>query len=147
MTTPHATRPSLARAITPYRVAVSILLAVAVAGVGWAFTEHNEVDGPVVRDAAVTVVEPGEGEQALRQDRVFVQLDQTYTGVLFINGIEIPEDQLNRAAGLHTMEYVPGPDSATGLLSAGVVQARVEFWELTRNRASSRSYGWSFNVT
>lgn len=147
MNSPRATSPSVTRAITPYRVVVSLLLAAAVVGVGWAFTEHREVEPLIVRDAAVALVEPGEGEQALRQDRIFVQLDPAYTGVLFVNGVEIPADQINRAAGVHTLEYVPGPDSETGPLPAGLNRATVEFWELSRTRAASRSYSWSFNVT
>jgi hypothetical protein len=141
-----ARTPSIREAFTLYRIVVTLLLSAAVVGIGWAFSEHNEVDAPVVRHSAVAVVEPGENEQALRQDRIFVQLDPKYTGVLFVNGLEIPEDQVNRAAGLNTIEYTPTPDSATGSFEPGVVRARVEFWELTRTRAESSSYQWSFNV-
>ena len=38
-------------------------------------------------------MQPAPDELALRQDRIFVQLDDDYTGVLLVDGVEIPEDQ------------------------------------------------------
>lgn len=148
MTSPvPAQRRTAASAITPYRMAVSVLLACAIVGIWWAFTAHEEIDEVTVRDSAVAYIEPEDGEQALRQDRIFVRLAPNYTGTLFVNGAEIPEDQLDRSEGPHTMGYTPSASSETGPLPPGVARVRVIFWEIERDRSASRSYGWSFTVT
>ena len=139
---------TMERAVTPYRIVVSILLAAAVVGVGWAFTAHNEKDDVTVVDTAIAYVEPGPGETALRQDRIFVRLEPEYTGVLFVNRVEIPEDQLDRSEGPNTMSYTPTRDSETGELPGGRVEVWVEYWEVTRTRADARtSTAWFYSVS
>ena len=136
------------RAITPYRIVASVLLAAAVVGVGWAFSEHRETDDISVIDTAVAYVEPAPGETALRQDRIFVRLQENFTGVLFVNRVEIPEDQLDRSEGVNTMSYTPTRESETGELPGGRVEVWVEYWDINETRADSRtSPAWTYNVS
>lgn len=135
------------RIITRYRVVVSVLLASAFAIFYVAFTssvDHKTVDSTNPR---VVSVRPGPNELALRQDRIFAELDKAYTGVLIIDGREIPEDQLDHSEGLNTVGFSPGPGTEIGALQPGHRCASVVFWATTSSReASAQSYDWCWTV-
>src|SRR5437764_1319935 len=62
------------------------------------------------RDQAIGVVYPGVGAFVERQTQVYYELDPSYDGVLQINGVEIPEDQVDRlSTGRTRIGFTPGP--------------------------------------
>jgi hypothetical protein len=70
-----------------------------------------------------------------------------YTGVIKLDGVEIPEDQLERIDALNQVFYTPGPEKETGALRPGRHTATVEFWQIGKTREEgTRSYTWVFNV-
>jgi hypothetical protein len=70
-------------------------------------TDSAEDDVPIT-GAAVEQLTPAEGDQVLQQQLVQIDLASGWTGDLSINGIRIPEDQLERNEGLSTIGYQPG---------------------------------------
>lgn len=135
------------RIVTRYRVGVSILLAIAAAVMYVGLTSAADPKPREVPDRRVTTVKPAPDELALRQDRIFVQLAAGYTGVLVVDGSEIPEDQIDHSEGLNTVAFTPGKGVEGGVLEAGKRCATVVFWALTSTReAGSDSYQWCWQV-
>src|SRR5438094_1635200 len=76
------------------RIIISVVATVAVAGIWWAFSE-SAPPKKVVR-AGIEAVSPPEGDLDLRQVQVGVDLAPGYTGMLYLDNAEIPEDDLQR---------------------------------------------------
>lgn len=134
--------------ITPYRIGVSVLLSLALAIMYVGFTSSvDRTPEDSARDQRVESVEPVADGTALRQSRIFAQLAANYTGILIVDGTEIPEDQLDRREGLNTVSYTPGPGTETGALKPGQRCAVVVYWPASSTRAvSSQSYRWCWQV-
>jgi hypothetical protein len=94
----------------------------------------------------VESVEPGPNETALRQTTIVAHLEPAYTGVLVINGDEIPLDQLSYRQGRNVIEYTPGKGTETGALKPGPICANVVYWLDTETRAQSLTYQWCWQV-
>jgi len=134
------------RIVTPYRVGVSVLLAIAAALLYVGVASSTDPEPVEVPDGRVTSVSPQPDELALRQARIFAVLDTGHTGVLIVDGIEIPEDQIDRTEGLNVVAFTPGEDKEIDRLKPGVRCATVVFWPLTSTReASAASYNWCWN--
>ena len=129
-------------------IVLSVLVACAVVGIGLAFTMNEEGGQPVVKDSAVTRVFPEPGDQALRQDTIYVELAIPYTGVLRVDDTEIPEDQLTRiqVGSATRVSYTPGPGTETGALRAGRHRVTAIFWENSKTRNEARTFAWNFSV-
>ena len=80
-------------------------------------------------------------------DTVTVDLADQYTGVLVIDGVEIPEDQLDRVVGIQTVSFRPGPDKEIGRFRAGQNDVTVRYWNgrlQDRPKGKEYSFSWSF---
>lgn len=131
---------------TVRRIVVSLLVAVGVAGVIFSFTEA-ESEPPTVTVPGVESVSPRPGDFALRQDRIIADLQSGFDGVLQIDGVEIPDDQLQRTIELGIVSFAPGPEKEFERLAPGRHVARVVFWPVSEGRGEDdRSYEWVFNV-
>ena len=128
------------------RIVISLLIAVGVGGLILAFSEA-ESEPPTVTVPGVESVSPRPGTFALRQDRVIADLQTGFEGVLQIDGVEIPEDQLQRTTELGIVSFAPGPEKEFEQLAPGRHRARVVFWPISEGRGdSNRTYDWVFNV-
>ena len=134
---------------TRARVVIVLILAAAAVGLVWAFSLVKEdTTTPTVKDTAIESVTPTAGSNVLRQTLIAYQLDAAYTGVLKVDGTEIPEQELEHTALTNQIGYVPGPDKATGVLRSGRHCATAEFWSraLDRAQARPRTFEWCFSV-
>ena len=132
------------------RIVISLLLAFAAVVLVLAFQwSVDEEDTVVARDPLVTNVSPAPGDQALRQDTIFAEIQLPYTGVLKIDGIEVGDPHLQRlqVGGATRLSYTPGPGTVTGILSSGQHRATVVYWRPDAGRENAREYIWSFDVT
>lgn len=131
---------------TPYRVVVSVILAAAIAGIVTAVTMSVDEESVGIADNRVVFVRPEPDSNALRQERIFARVADTHTGVLEVDGVEIPEDQLDRREGLSSIGYTPGPGTETGALDPGRRCATVIFWPITSTRADAATHRWCWDV-
>jgi len=130
------------------RIVISVLLVAAIAGLVLSFSLFKEdTSTPTVHDTAITSFEPPTGSHVLRQGLIAYQLDPIYTGVLFVDGMEIPPEELEPTALTNQIGYAPAKDKVTGVLKPGKHTATAEFWLRSKSRDSSRSFSWSFFVT
>ena len=132
-----------------YRLVVGALLLVAVGLVWWAGTLRGEPPEPQLLDAAVEQVIPPDGSPGVvRQARIGIDLAPGWTGVLQINGIEVPEDQLDRNEPLNQVFYTPGEGKEIERLSAGPVVVNALIWRsgFGETRENARTVTWRFRV-
>jgi hypothetical protein len=110
----------------------------------------NESDTTTTGDKALPVdveaVSPTPNAITGLIDDVTADLADQYTGVLVIDGVEIPEDQLDRVVGIQTVTFRPGPDKVISRFRAGVNQVVVKYWNgrLQDRPDKPFSYSWQF---
>jgi hypothetical protein len=90
---------------------------------------------------------PARNSEILAQESVGIDLAPGYTAVLSLNGVEIPEDQLNRRAGINEILYRPREDGAAVEYDAGENCLVASVWPVAGTRAEARPVSWCFNVT
>jgi hypothetical protein len=131
--------------ITLRRVVISVLLAGSLAALVWGLSQTRSAPGPVTySDPAIRQLFPLPGDHVLRQDRVGVTLATPFTGVLVVNGAEIPEDQLERVAGLNQIFYTPGKGKEVETLFADRNCVTALIWRFDESRQQSHPFSWCF---
>jgi hypothetical protein len=97
---------------------------------------------------------------------VFVDLNNTYTGVLVIDGVELETVDLSDIGsvsvepgqqvdippatvyepGNATLTYTPSEGAAIETFETGLHRVQVIYWPLEEDRSRARLYTWTFNV-
>jgi hypothetical protein len=97
---------------------------------------------------AIDTVNPLPGEILRPQDTITADLRTGLTGVLVIDRIEVPEDQLDRVEPLGEVSFRPGPGKELERFEPGIHTIVVRYWEIGKQRpASPSSYSWSVVVS
>ena len=119
-------------------VAVNLLVAAVVIG--------GRDERPAL-PANIEAVVPEPGSGMLAQDAIGADLVDTFTGVLLIDGVEIPEDQLQINRPLGEVGFRPGEGKEIVRLEEGLHSATIVYWPQDRSREdSAKSFTWSFRA-
>ena len=166
-------RPETGRSSPLRRVVVAGLVLLGLGGFVFAFTLGGDQDTPTATDAAIENRSPAPDSQVLSQSTIEVDLAPGWTGVLAVNGLEIPADELNCvddcgrplcASGApapaapspacrpaddpqNRVFFLPGEGKVIEELAAGPVVVTATFWPVTETRESGRTASWAFRVT
>ncbi len=125
-------------------IVVGVLLAV-VNLLVYLGTQMNTDDTAKGAPVAVQSVLPEPGSIVRQQEDLVADLRDDLFGVLLVDGIEIPEDQLQRVVPLGRVSFRPGPDKEFERWSPGVHQAQVLYWPQTDERPDNpASFNWTF---
>jgi hypothetical protein len=91
---------------------------------------------------------PGRESEILRQEPVGIDLNPGWTGVIVLNGVEIPEDQLipGREA-LGELLYQVGEGKAVERFRGGRNCITAVVWRVEQSRSEGRDIDWCFEVT
>ncbi len=123
------------------------LVAVSNLGVLLLSSSDTSVPGAAAIPDSIQSVSPAPGEITGLVDDVTADLADDLTGVLVINGQEIPEDQLSRVPELGIVTFRPGPGKDITSFPAGVNTVVVEYWKQGVERpAHPASYPWRFTA-
>ena len=149
--TPTGT-PTRRRSIQhPWRVAIVVgaVLLVLNLGVILLSTADTTQGGRRALPNDVESIAPERGELTGLVDTVSVDLRDDMTGVLVIDGVEIPEDQLERVVGLQVVSFRPGPGQEIPRFRAGDNTVVVEYWRgrLQDRPANPYTFGWTFRAS
>ena len=128
------------------RLVTGGLLALAAGLLFIAFATSEDEPVPPARDRAIRRVFPDDGTVAIRQDSIGIELAFGYSGVLQIDRTEIPDDQLNRIAGINRLSFTPGEGKEITALSPGRHCATALFWPTGETRDDARRYSWCFTA-
>jgi hypothetical protein len=149
-------------------LALSLLIAIGLVLVGRGLAVSLTGDARAKLPDTIEEVDPyPEAVQVLSQTRVFVDLDAGYTGVLVIDGVELPtisiEDvdqqfeaepgqQIDLPAttifepGNFTLTFTPSDDALVKKFDTGLHRAQVIYWKIIEGRQRPLSYSWTFSV-
>lgn len=132
-------------------VIVGVLLGVAsLTAVLLSSTDTSRVSetesSPVRRGAEVESVNPQDGE--ILQDAITADLRDDLTGVLVIDGVEVPEDQTDRVEPLGQVSFRPGPGKDIVRFEPSEIhQVTVLYWAQGKERPRSPgSFSWTFRA-
>jgi hypothetical protein len=81
-----------------------------------------------IRIVGLVRVFPEPGAVALRQDAFGAELDFGYEGRLTIDSHVIPDDQIDKIAGINRLSFTPGPGKEFEALDEGRHCASITFW-------------------
>src|SRR6202008_4250933 len=113
----------------PERVAI---VAVGVIFVGnlaiWGYNSQDTSVGSENRPSAIVSVTPGEESVVRPQDLVGVDLRDEYQGLLTIDGVLIPDDQVEGDRALGQIHCRPGEGQEFRELPEGRIDAIVDYW-------------------
>ena len=101
---------------------------------------------PGALPSEIASVQPEPDTLAKPQQAVVVVLRSDLTGVLVIDGIEIPEDQLSRPT-TSSMSFQPGAGKDITRFTAGPHRVEIVYWPTIRSRDESASYTFGFRTT
>ena len=122
------------------------LVAVALFLLVWGLASKRE-ELPPVRRAGLVRWSPAEGSVAVRQGAIDVELGFGYDGELSINNRPIPDDQVDRIAGINRLSFTPGPGKEYESLPEGRNCVSITFWTTAAGRESaSRPFSWCFTA-
>ena len=113
-------------------------------------------------------INPGPGDEVLRQSQVFVDFVDGYNATLTIDGIELPITRLDELTssgavpkpgsqvdipptaiydpGNYTISFLPQDGAPITEFSQGTHKATVTYWKVTDGKAKSKSFSWEFEV-
>jgi len=130
----------------PWRFAIVGLVLLVVANLAYFILHESDTSQPEqTLPIAIESITPERGE--ILQDEITVDLVNTYTGVLLIDRVEVPEDQLTRVVDLGEITFRPGADKEIEKFSPGLHSVVVLYWERGKERpAHPSSFGWSFRA-
>lgn len=135
----------------PGRVAVVAITLLVVFNLGiFLFNESDtSPQGETALPVDIEAVQPEPNQITNLLSTVTVDLADRYSGVLVIDGIEIPEDQLDRVVGIQTISFRPGPDKAIGRFRAGDSTVTVLYWDgrLQDRPDNPYSFSWTFRAS
>jgi hypothetical protein len=137
---------------TRFKIVAAVVLAAAIAAfVGAYFTFTEGDDDPVLRsggqDEYVERLVPDRNSQVPQQSPVGIDLVTGWTGVLVVNGVEIPEDELNVTQELGLVEFMPADGRTVEQLEGGQNCVTAVVWPLAEGRdRGGRTVTWCFEV-
>ena len=105
-------------------------------------------DGSVTAEEGLEAVQPvNRAEAQARQIAIVADLAPGYLGVLTINDITIPDNQLEQDDGNNRLIFRPGAGKAVTALNGRENCASVPYWRIELGSSSAGPpYRWCFNV-
>lgn len=94
---------------------------------------------------AVESISPGNGETVLRQIELRVDMQFGYAIELFIDGVQIPADEISFTEATGRYVWVPGPAKALTEWSLGTHSIGITY-ERTSGRIDVGQVSWIFRV-
>jgi hypothetical protein len=137
----------------PWRVTIVAVALFAVLNLGVILLANSDTSEPGTESLpeSVEAVTPGPGELTTLVDDVAADLRDDVTGDLVINGITIPEDQLDRTDELGIVAFRPGKGKELTELQRGENTVVVYYWPRTDPRpepleSAPLRYSWRFRA-
>ena len=156
------------RRVDTVTLALSLVIAIGLVLIGRGLAVSLTGNERAKLPDTIESVEPfPEAVQVLSQTRVFVDLEAGYTGVLVIDGVELPTvniddvdqqfsaepgQQIDLPAttifepGNFTLTFTPSDDALVKKFDTGQHSAQVIYWKIIEGRQRPLSYSWTFNV-
>jgi len=133
---------------TGFIVRIGIMFAVLALGAALLVLSTRQAsDAEPQLPAEIESVTPTPNAIADPMAQIGANLNDTFTGVLQFDGVEIPEDQLARIVELGQVTFDPGDDREFSKFGAGQHTITVVYWHQTESRETdAHTFSWRFRV-
>ena len=149
---PHAVGPPSPASSLRYRIIVTVAVAAAaialITGIRHTKTEDTT---PVIVNGRPDVVEhliPAQDAEVLQQSEIGIDLAPGYEGLLVLDGVTIPTEELRIVPEQNQVFFAPGPGRTFAALPSGQNCVTAVVWQSARGRGpTDLSFRWCFDVT
>jgi len=146
------------------RTVIGLVMVVAIGVAAWGAQGARSGGGDEKLNDAIVSLEPLDGAQALRQTSVGTELAPGYDGRLTVNGIAIPEGQMDGAidpASVSSQDlesngvrpnsrnrvfFTPGPGKVIEEYDTGTVNISVRYFEERQESTTTGTVTWEIRV-
>ncbi len=152
--------------VDPKQLIASLAIAVGVVLLFVALDSAQTNDELAPLPEAIESIDPVLGaSQVLSQGKVFVDLQSGYTGVLIVNGLELPVVDISELAaaakpgqqislppatvyepGNATLSFQPSEGAPIEAFDTGLNSAVVRYWKVVEGTGKAKSFSWTFTV-
>ena len=98
-------------------------------------------------DSAVQLTAPASESSVLNQAQVLIDLNVNYDATMSIQGVAIPDNQLQKTPATGVIAFTPGPGKALEKLPQGRVCATANVFRIDGTVEDPHTVTWCFNVT
>ena len=165
--TPAPPEPPSARATWAWRIGALLIVAAACGILYWGSGRAETTQPTGTGDLVVRQLSPGDGAKALRQTQVGADLLDGYDGRLTVNGIEIPEEEMEgvidpsspeaatlppgqadelRPNNRNRVFFAPGPGKVIEKLPQGETTITVTYFRDKQPAVGRGSFTWTIDV-
>jgi len=135
----------------PWRVAIVIGSLLVLANLGILLLASTDTSQSSLQPLPneIESISPERGALTPLIDTITVDLRDDMSGVLVVDGVEIPEDQLERVVGLQQVIFRPGAGKEIPRFRGGDNSVVVKYWRgrLQDRPANPYTFGWTFRAT
>ena len=144
----RTTRPAKTMSDTGFVIRIGVVFAVLALGAALlVLAARQDSDAVPTLPDAIESVTPTPNAIADPMTQIGANLNDTYTGVLQFDGVEIPEDQLARIVELGQVSFDPGDEREFTEFDAGQHTVTVVYWHQTETRENdAHTFAWHFRV-
>ena len=140
------TRRRVRRIITT----VAIIACIGGLAVAVEHTERGDKDEPSISGAPRTIVElqaPAPESSVLSQAQLLIDLTTAYDATFVVNGVLIPDDELQKRPELSQVIFSPGPGKVIERYGAGRNCVEADIFRVDGTQEDVPPVRWCFNVT
>ena len=129
----------------PVAIKIALVLLVLVAGGAILVASHETSQSQAQFDnGVVEQLIPNNGDKILQQDQVGIRLADGYTGSLVVNGLPVPDDQVDKVQALNEVLFQPGDGKVVQDWPAGQNCVVASYWKY-ETPADVSSHTWCFS--
>ena len=121
-------------------------LVVIVVVCGYVLAQLYSDDDTSPQDAAIEQLLPAPESKILQQEQVGIDLAAGYEGRLAVNGVPLPDDEVQAVPQLNQIFFQPGPGKAFEQWPAGRNCTVATFWRSETGPSQSAVRSWCFTV-
>jgi len=138
------------RTVVIRRIAITVIVILCIAGLAVAVAHTRRGDEEFTITGSPNIVEllaPPDGSNVLAQAQIEIDLTQRYDAHLSINGVPIPDEQLQKHPELNQVLFTPGPGKVFEKLPSGQNCAQADVFRVDGTNEQVPPVRWCFNVT
>jgi hypothetical protein len=147
-----STQPPLEnpRTVLIRRIVITLIVIACIAGMAIAVAHTRRGDEEFTILGSPNVVEllaPPDESNVLSQAQIEIDLTAPYDAHLAINGVPVPDDQLQKHPELSQVVFTPGPGKVFETLPSGRNCVQADVFRVDGTNESIPPVRWCFNVT
>src|SRR5262245_9010530 len=138
------------RTVIIRRIAITLIVLACIAGLAVAVAHTRRGDEEFTINGSPNVVEllaPPDGSNVLSQAQIEIDLTSPYDAHLTVNGVAVPDGQLQKHPELSQVVFTPGSGKVFEKLPSGRNCVQADIFRVDGTNEAVPPVRWCFNVT